>query len=93
MVNNLVVDFTVFTCDQELYCVAVEVQWAYPDKFSNVVRCLRRMHMLMRFVGSIGYLVVESGLADIIDVTFEGVTKMLNAKKFPQNVKGIANSC
>ena len=45
--------------------------------------------MLMSFVGSIGYLMTESGLADIMEAAFGGVVKMLIGKKFPQNVRAL----
>jgi len=42
-------DFT----DQELYRVAVDVQWTYPDLFPNLILRLGGMHILMSFVGAI----------------------------------------
>ena len=42
--------------------------------------------MLMSFVGAVGSLMGESGLAEVMNVGFSGVAKMLNGKKFPQNV-------
>ena len=47
---------TIFTSDQQLYKVAVEMKWAYPDDFSDVMLRLARMHMLMSFVGAVGML-------------------------------------
>ena len=45
-------NFTVFTADQQLYRVAVEVQWAHPDLFPNLIPRLGGMHMLMSYGGS-----------------------------------------
>ena len=42
-------EFTIFTYLQ-LYRISLQVIWAYPEQFSNVVLCLGGMHMLMRFV-------------------------------------------
>ena len=41
---------TVFTNDQQLYRVAVNVMWVYPTLFSEFIPRLGDMHMLMSFV-------------------------------------------
>ena len=46
--------------------------------------------MLMSFIGSIGTLVTNSGLAKVLESTFSGVAKLWNGKKFPQNVVSTA---
>ena len=79
----------IFTSDQQLYKVAVDVQWAYPKEYSDVIVRLGGMHMLMSFVGAVGALMQGSGLAEVLDPTFAGVTKMLSGKKFPQNVRAM----
>ena len=79
-------EFTVFTCDQQLYRVAMKIIWAYPEKYANMVLRLGGMHMLMSFVGSVGTLMAETGLTDVMEAAFAGTAKMLNGKKFPQNV-------
>ena len=68
---------TVFTADQQLYRVSLQVQWAHPDLFPNLIPRLGGMHMLMSFVGSIGTLMAETGLAQILESVFGGVEKML----------------
>ena len=61
--------------------------WVYPEKFTNVYLRLRGVHMLTSFVGSIGKLMQNSGLEDILKKSgFGSVDKILNGKKFPQNV-------
>ena len=77
--------FTVLTFDQQLYRYAVEIQWACPDLFppSSFLIRLGGMHMLMSFIGAIGNLMTETGLADIMSSAFSGVHKMLQGKKFP----------
>ena len=52
-------NFTVFTADQQPYRVSLEVQWAHPDLFPNLIPRLGGMHMLMSFVGAIGTLMAE----------------------------------
>ena len=44
------------------------------------------IHTMMSFVGSIGVLMANSGLAPILKSAFGGVEKMLSGKKFPQNM-------
>ena len=63
--------------------------WIYPERFSKFVPRLGGMHTLMNFVGAVGTLMAESGLAEIMQATFGGVTKMLSGKKFPQNVRAL----
>ena len=81
--------FLVLTCDQQLYRVAVDVYWTYPERFPDVVLRLGGMHALMSFVGSIGTLMAETGLVELMTPVFGGVGKMLSGKKFPQNVRAL----
>ena len=83
--------FVVYTCDLQLYKVALQVQWTYPHKFSNFVFRLGGMHSLMSFIGSIGTLMVDTGLSDIMCSAFGGVAKMLNGKKVPTKHKSLGN--
>ena len=82
-------EFNIFTCDQQLYRLSLQVIWAYPEQFSNVVLRLGGMHMLMSFVGAVGSLMEESGQVEVMNAGFSGVAKMLNGKKFPQNVRAL----
>jgi len=47
------------------------------------------MHTLMSFVGCVGTHIAESRLYEIMESTFGGVSKMLNGKKFPQNMRAL----
>ena len=80
---------TVFTNDQQLYRVAVNITWVYPQLFTNFVPRLGGMHFLMSFVGAVGSLMSNTGLTEIMQTTFGGVPKMLTGKKFPQNVRAL----
>ena len=40
----------------------------------------------MSFAGAVGTLMQGSGLSEVLESTFAGVTKMPSGKKFPQNV-------
>lgn len=82
-------EYAVFTADQQLYKVAVNILWQYPDMFRNFYIRLGGMHLLMNFVGSVGTLMSNSGLEDILSSTFGGVQKMLNGKKFPGNLRAL----
>ena len=72
---------TIFTADLQLYRVGLFVQWVYPDIFDDqFVLRLGGMHFLMSFVGTIGALMADSGLEDVLKSAFGGVARML-----PQN--------
>ena len=62
-----------FTWDLQLYKVTLDVKWAYPDRFSNVIPRLGGMHSLMSFVGCIGTLMENSGLSDILSPQFSHI--------------------
>ena len=76
---------TIFTSDQQLYKVAVEMKWAHPD----VILHLGGMHVLMGFVGAVGTLMQGLGLSEVLESTFAGVAKMLSGTKFPQKVRAM----
>ena len=80
---------TIFTNDQQLYRVAVNITWVYPERFSQLIPSLGGMHTLMSFVGCVGKLMADSGLEEVMKAAFGGVTHMLVGKKFPQNVRAL----
>ena len=82
-------NIVVFTCDQQLYKVAVNITWAYPDRFHNFVLRLGGMHFVMNFIGCVGTLMDDTGLADIMECAFGGVSHMLAGKRFPQNFRAL----
>jgi hypothetical protein len=79
----------VFTCDQQLYKVAVNITWAYPDRFQNFILRLGGMHFIMNFIGCVGTLMGDTGLADVMESAFGGVAHMLTGKRFPQNFRAL----
>ena len=79
--------YTIMTLVQQLYRVAVGVQWVYSEEFKYFLVRLGGMHMLMSFCGSVGTLFQHTGFDEILSSTFGGVNKMLTGKKFPQNVR------
>ena len=82
-------EYVIFTADQQLYRVALHVQWEQPEIFQNVYLRLGGMHFLMSYIGCIGNLMAETGMEDILSVPFGGVLKMLSGKKFPENVRAL----
>ena len=82
-------EFVVFTADQQLYKIAVHIQWDNPEMFQNFYLRLGGMHLLMSYVGAIGTLMAGSGMADILGVAFGGVGKMLTGKEYPDNVRAL----
>ena len=78
-----------FTGDLQLYKVSVNILWANPDQFGNVIMRLGGMHTLLSFAGSIGTLMAGSGLYELLESTFAGVQKMMTGKNFPQNVRAL----
>ena len=81
--------YTIFTNDQQLYRVFVNITWIYNDLFLKIIPRLGGMHTLMSFVGAVGMLMANTGLEPIMDVAFGGVAKMLTGKKYPQNVQAL----
>ena len=62
--------------DQQLYRVALEVFWPYPVKFPNLVLRHAGMHILMICVGSVGTLMNETGLAEVLTPVFGRVADL-----------------
>ena len=77
----------IFTADEQLYRVLVDIKWAYPDRFRHFIPRLGGMHLLMSFIGCTGSLIV--GLEEILKKTFAGVKKMLTGKKYPMNLRAL----
>ena len=82
-------DVMVLTCDQQIYKIVVDITFHQPELLTGAVAILGGMHFLMDFVGSIGTLMADSGLKDILSTTFGSVDKMLQGKKYPQNVRAL----
>ena len=81
--------FTIFTLDQQLYRVCVNILWAYPDEFIDFFPRLGGMHQLMSFVGSCGKLMNNSGLEVVMASAFASVDKLLKGKLYPMCVRSL----
>ena len=80
---------SVFTCDQQIYRVALNVIWANPTRWSNFYPRIGGMHWLMIFVGCADKLMANSGLEKLVGSAFGGVSKMLIGKIFPMNIRAL----
>ena len=74
---------------QQLCRVIVHVKWAYPKLFETLIPRLGGMHMLMSFVGCVGTRMADTGLKEVMESAFGGMTKLLSGKNFPQNVRAL----
>ena len=73
-----------YTCDLQLYHVALHLMWTYLDQFTNVI-----VHSHISFVSSISTLMAACGLAEVIIAVFRGVPKMVSGKRFTQNMRAL----
>ena len=63
-------NWIIFTADQQLYKVACQIIWSYPENFSSFILRLGGMHFLMSFVGAVGANTAGSGVAEVLEFTF-----------------------
>ena len=89
LTNTTEQTYTIFTNDQQLYHIAVDITWVYSELFINFIPRLGGMHTLMSFVGTVGTLMADTGLEPIMNAAFGGVSKMLTGKKYPQNIRAL----
>ena len=80
---------TVFTCDQQLYRVTIDIIWDDPVRWKHFYPRIGGMHWLMSFVGAVGKLMKNSVLDLLMKSASAGVEKMLIGKKFPMNVRAL----
>ena len=69
----------VFTVDQQLYKVAVDILFYMPTYFVDVVPLLGGMHTLMAFIHAVCNI-LSLPLKALLTSTFGSVNKMLNGK-------------
>ena len=60
----------VFTADQELYSVVLDIMRTGHNRWMFFIPCLRGIHWLMSFTGSVGALMAGSGLKEILSSAF-----------------------
>lgn len=87
-------EYVVFTADQQLYRVALHVQWENPVLLGNIYLILGGMHMLVSYCGCVGTLMTDTGIVDVLNAAFGGgVSKMLTGKMFPKNIRALRMLC
>ena len=82
-------EYLVMTADQQIYKVIVEILSSTLDPIKKVIPILGFMHFPMDFVTCVGTLMADSGLKSILCGTFGSVEKMLEGKKYPQNIRAL----
>jgi hypothetical protein len=82
-------DMLILTCDQAIYKIVVDISFHQQELLTSVVPILGGMHFIMDFVGCVGTLMADSGLHEILAASFGSVNKMLQGKKYPQNVRAL----
>ena len=84
-------DFIIFTADQLIYKVVIDIMWNKPDEFpqNKVIARLGGMHWRMSFIECIGSLMSNTGLEDILSKVFVGASKMLCGKLYPENFRAL----
>ena len=81
--------YTLFTVDQQLYAIVLNIIWSNPERLTYFVPRLGGMHWLTSFIGACGSLMKGSGLSQHLSSAFAGVEKMLTGKKFPMNMRAL----
>ncbi|CAH0562841.1 unnamed protein product [Brassicogethes aeneus] len=79
------------TLDQPLYIKARDIiSYCDEAEFSNVIIRLGGFHLLMSFMGSIGYLMSGSGLNDVLAVLYaeKSIEHMLTGHAYGRGVRG-----
>ena len=79
----------VLICDQAIYKIVVDIASHQPVLLTTIVPILGGMNFIMDFVSSIGTLMEDSDLKEILSATFGSIEKMLQGKKYPQNVRAL----
>ena len=82
-------EVAVFTCDQQLYRIVVDIVWANPGRWASFYPRHGGMHWLMSFIGSVGKLMGGSGLDKLMEKAFARVENMLVGKKYPMNMRAL----
>ena len=74
------------TADMQINKIIVNIIFTTPDLRTKFIPILSFMHFLVDFVSCVGTLMSGSGLKSKLCGTFESVEKMLEGKKYPQNI-------
>ena len=80
-------EILIFTVDQQLYKVTIDIMFNQPSYFEKVVPILGPMHNAMAFIHAICILMI--GIKPLLASTFGSVDKMMSGKKYPQNFRAL----
>jgi hypothetical protein len=76
-------DVLIFTADQQLYKLTIDILFYEPLYFKSGIPVLVGMRMLMNFIHATAIVMASSGMKEVLAGTFGSVDKMLNGKKNP----------
>jgi hypothetical protein len=74
--------------DLQLFKVAIQIKWSDPTRWKYLLVRPGGMHTLMSFLGCVGVLMKDTGLEDILNVAYNGVSSMLSGKAWPKALRG-----
>lgn len=83
--------FTCFvTFDQPLYQKSFEMVKSCSEEFPNVMVRLGIFHLLMSFLGAIGFIMSGSGINEVLNVIYAplSVQKMLTGHAYARAIRG-----
>ena len=72
--------FVIFTADQQLYRVELHAIWESEARLNNIFLRLGGMQILMSYCGCISTLMADTGIVEVLSVTFGGYSKILVAR-------------
>ncbi|KYN00649.1 hypothetical protein ALC62_08572 [Cyphomyrmex costatus] len=85
-------EICIVTFDQPLYIKAREIVAASEigSEFSKIIIRLGGFHLLMSFLGSIGYIMAGSGIKEVLSIIYapNSVDKILNGYAYAKAVRG-----
>ena len=84
---------TIFTADQQLYRVALDIIWSDPERWRYVYPHIGGMQWLMSFVGCVGVLMANSGLTSWLKSAFAEAEKMLMGETIPNECVSFTVDC
>jgi hypothetical protein len=84
--NKMGQEFTVLTCDQAIYEIALALQKKRPEKYSKLLLRMGGFHIVTNFMGAIGCLMRATGIEDILveaEICHRGTAnKIMSAKDY-----------
>ena len=75
--------------DMQLFKVAMQIKWSDPTRWKHLIVRPGGMHTLTSFLGCVGQLMKGTGLEEILNVAYNGVSSMLNGKAWPKALRGL----